>query len=175
MANNINLLPTDFRVNKDIAHTAVLITRLAVVAGIILLIVGAAGGGIFLFIQTKVKETETTSNNLKSQIQGLETTEQKFILVKDRVTKSQSILSQRGKFVEFANYLEFVKTLPSGTTFVDEELDSSVSKIILNVSNSADLATIIDLIGSSTNYVRASIESIDFDPSKGYELTLNLF
>lgn len=175
MPNSINLLPTDFRANKDVAHAAVLLTRLGVMAGVVLLVGGAIGGGFFLFMQNKVSESETTRTNLRSEIKGLETTEQKFILVKDRVTKSQNILSQRGKFDEFNNYLELVKELPTGVTFVEEELDATTSKITLNIADSSTLSSIVQLVESGNKYVRASIESIDFDPTKGYELVLNLF
>ncbi len=175
MKNDINLLPKDLKANKDIVKLSTLLARLAVVVGLVLLLGSAIGGGYLLFLQNQVQQSETVRNNIKAQIQGLETTEQKFILVKDRVLKSQNILSQRGKFKEFKNYLEFVKLLPENVSFAEEELDASISRITLNVPSSADLSFVLDLIESDQKYVQAKIENLNFDILKGYKLTLNLF
>lgn len=173
--SEINLLPTEFRANKDVAKTASILNRLALVAGILFLIAGGIGGAVFYFLNTSVSESNVKQLALRDQITSLESTEQTFILIKDRLQKSQTIMGSRGRFQQFSNYKELVENLPEGSRFTEEELDEATSKLTVITTSSSAIASIIERIQNDPRYTKVKVESLDFDASRGYELIINIF
>lgn len=173
---DINLLPQELKTGKDVEKTAQVLTRVVVVLVVILVIIGAAGGGALLIMNNNLKESKTHQDELKQSIQGLESTEQKIVLVRDRIQKSQSLLTARGEYTTLTKYDQLIKSLASSeASFVGAEVSVDVKKLKLSFKNSRSLSSVLKFLGETTEYEAVTIESLTFNPFSGYDLELILF
>jgi hypothetical protein len=173
---DINLLPQELKTGKDVQKTAQVLTRVVVVLVVVLIIIGGAGGGALLIMNNNLKESKTRQDELKQNIQNLESTEQKIVLVRDRIQKTQNLLTAREEYQTLTKYDQLIKSLaPTEASFVGAELSTDVKKLKLSFKNSRSLSTVLKFLSETSEYEAVTIESLTFNPFSGYDLELILF
>lgn len=174
MANNINLLPTELKTGKDVIRTSRAVTRFTIILGGIFLTIAVIGGGIIFFLGTRASDGKQKEEQLKTQIQSLEQTEQQLVLMKDRIQKTQTIFEQRSTYQTLKNYDAIFAKLPPDALVTGLEIDNEVSTLTVNARNSDDLATILGFFKDKSLYNRVELESLNFNVFSGYEIVLSI-
>src|SRR3989344_2426496 len=92
-ALKINLLPGDLAPKASVLKLANALKKLSLL-GFALFLVGTLGGvAFFIYLTTEVESLRTSQEQPKKTISSLEQTEQRIILVRDRVQKAEKIIT----------------------------------------------------------------------------------
>ncbi|MBX4205774.1 hypothetical protein KW795_01110 [Candidatus Microgenomates bacterium] len=170
----INLLPTDVSVSKDVLKAANILKNLAI-AGSFLLIILATGGILTLFLLTTQSTNEQKrADALKTEIKSIEIVEQKYFLVKDRLTKANTIIKNRTNEPKIDNLKNLTQTLPEGVTIFDSEVGLSLTKVTINATQSVGLTTFLSSLITNPSYKEMTMKGFSFNPNTGYFVILEL-
>src|SRR3989304_7120873 len=174
MPQNINLLPQSRTLNTQVALTATRLTRLTIVVFISFLIFGGLSIG-FLFLGTNdLQKVQEQNDNLKLNIKSLQEAEQNLILVRDRVGKIKTIISERSFEDKLAKIQNLMKRLPVGQEPKTLEIDITRSRGSLNFETSESLANFLRVLIENDDYGQIELNTLQFDINGEYEVELVL-
>ncbi|MBN1168784.1 hypothetical protein JXA63_02740 [Candidatus Woesebacteria bacterium] len=170
----INLLPDSFRVKSSSVRTAELLKKIYAILFVIVIIAMSTSIGLFYMYKTRVGEAEERKISLERQIKALEETEQRLILVQDRLSKVQQISE--------------IKDVNEGLGVFEFVLDNSESKIIIGnvtvgeksiemqVSSESTLDTFqfISMLKDSQEFSDITVLSMNFSPRQGFATNIAL-
>lgn len=172
MREKINLLPTDSRktgfVVSFLGFTKKANSLLTIVSLVLVL------GSTIFFVQNLVgrRGLLTKKEELLASIASLEATEQKLVLVRDRLEYARAILAKKGAIFPLVKFGEIASLLPSDVAISSFDISTDRTSLSAVITTSTSLATMLELIASQTFYRTISVESINFSPENGYFVTL---
>lgn len=167
----INLLPSEKIESKETQKTVSLLTRVAIAVGTIVIIEGLAGAGLLLFFNSKLQNAQQKHDLTISQISSLEITEQELVLVKDRLGKIQTVVSDRGNFTTIDKFNTVINTLPTNIASVERiEISPGISKLTLVSTNSDELKNLVEQMSNSSEFSSSLIKTLNFSQGKGFEV-----
>lgn len=168
-AANINLLPVDLSAKSGIAKLAALLKRTSFFMLATFLVLGFLAGAFIIFFSIQLDSTNKTNQNLSAQISTLEVTEQKTVLIKDRLQKVKSLGTQKDVLSGVDAVNTITETLPSGVSLAEVNLDTSGTvQFSFNVTDSSTLVSFLANLVSQTDFKNLSIKSFSFTPVTGY-------
>lgn len=175
MPNSINLLPNELRNGKTLTKNIQTFNRLIIALSFVFMFLVSLGFG-YLYIQDQnLKRSLEQQELTKNSITNLQQTEQKLVLIKDRLEKAKTIIDDRNTYETLKLYDAFVRSLPSDASFTGAEVEGDIRKISITVASSASLAQILDLLEQSEGvYQKIAINNLTYSEFSGYNLTLNL-
>lgn len=171
---DINLLPTELKSSKEVLNTSRLLTRLAIAFGFVLAVSGLAGAGVLYYLSNQAELATSKRAELQNNVQSLESTEQKVVLMRDRVTKISEVLADRSKYDLISKYENLLLQMPPEAVLEEAELDTDISKLTIVVPTSLDLEQVLAIVESEGQYSRVKLDNLDYNPSSGYEIVLDL-
>lgn len=171
-ASNINLLPVDLSAKSGVAKTAALLKRVSFFMVATFLVLGFLAGAFIVFFSIQLDSVAKTNQNLTSQIATLEVTEQKTVLIKDRLQKVKSLQSQKDVLAGVGIIKKITDSLPVGVSLADANLDTSgVAEFSFNVTDSGTLVNFLANLIALPDYKTLVIKSFSFTPVTGYLVT----
>lgn len=170
----INLLPPDLTPKEGIlklsnALKKVSILGYAALSITILLLVGA-----FFILSRQIDESASTQKRLKDTVTSLKQTEQRLILVKDRLEKAGRVLGFKTGSDEIEGFEQLVLMFPEGVAISEVDLNTNSIKVNLLAQSSSSLAEFLARLLASGLYNRIVLTDLGFNQKAGYELVLNL-
>ena len=91
---NINLLPTELKPKGQILKASKLLKKVSLVALLVFIVFAVLVFGSLIFLSTSIKSSQSNQEDLKSKVKALEQTEQRLVLVKDRLKKIAKVFSR---------------------------------------------------------------------------------
>lgn len=168
-ASNINLLPIDLSAKSGVAKTAALLRRVSMFGLVVFMVLGVMAGVFVVIYSIQLNSVITGNQALASQISTLEVTEQKTVLVKDRLQKIKNIEAQADVLNSVAGLTKVDSSLPQGVTIADVAIDAlGKTSFSFNVTDSSSLANFLGSLIVSGNYKQLTIKSFTFAPQTGY-------
>lgn len=171
----INLLPKGLAKESSsvkFAESAKKISQAGLILFIFFLIAGIA---YLFFLSSQVNSSNAVQDQLKVAIRSLEDTEQRVVLIKDRVEKSAFALSEPSASLSVVSFEAFSSNLPAGVNLVETRITGEKTDASFLTRSSSDLVQLMAAITSSDFYERVELESFGFTPAAGYLMTINLF
>jgi hypothetical protein len=169
----INLLPKDLLPQAAIIKFASLLKNLVII-GFFLFIL--AGGGLIAFLvfnSVELSRVNQQSQQLQNSIRSLEQTEQRFVLLKDRLGKVRQVLDKEssGNAVNSLNSL--IPTLPENAFITEAIVSSKELETTFLVTSSSSLTRLLGTIVTLDEFTLTKLISFSFNPNLGYVLSLN--
>jgi hypothetical protein len=172
---NINLLPQEMGSNPKADKLVKKIKGYLVNELIILTLVVAAGLGAYFYYTNQVSLSEARVNDLKRQISSQESSEQKLMLIKDRVNKADSVLSKDATSTKIAQLELLLDIFPSGVSLNKADINEDRLEVELSAANTSSLVNFLSLVMNNGDYSRIDMVSLDYTNEKAFSITLDLF
>lgn len=170
---SINLLPQAAGPSKKVLKTSKMLRKVMTISGLVIFAAGTVMLAAFLFLTQESSTNSQSQANLISSIESLQETEQKLILVKDRLHKIQKIKSDspgEGGVDELGKIVSF---FPDGVTVEEARIIGKTIEIKLIAQNSDQLDQILSLL-TLENYANIELSSINYSSIRGMNMSLKV-
>lgn len=171
---NINLLPSDSGPNPRLLAQVANIKKI----GIILLVIAALGGltaGGFLF--TSLREAQNLSgevDDIKSSIASLQASEQRLVLIRDRISKIKPVLADSTMHDVLVKFHDLILALPSDVTIEEEALSDEAVSVTFKTFSLSGFNSVLALFDTLAHYTAVYITQLTFSTAEGYKITMVL-
>lgn len=168
MSIKLNLLPKELLVDPKLAK----VYKIGKAMGLILtafFIVFSLGAILFFVISNiSLSNNKKQVESLKASVVALETSEQKMVLLKDRLNKISGIYKKPSSISNLNLVTPFIINKEENTSILNLDIDSS--KIILDVSfkSTASMTTFFETLKNSKDFKNVTLTSFGYNPSIGY-------
>lgn len=170
MENKMNLIPKDMSISPKTVKSVKTVNYMSIVLGSALSLCVLAGIIYIVYLNTVKVSSQQQIENLKTQITNLQSSEQKLILVKDRLTKisaiqkDESIADTLDSFIDFSNSISQDSTI----NIMDTKLSSSKSEVTVSADSSLSINRVLGFLGSGQVYKNVVMNTLGFNPLSGY-------
>lgn len=166
----INFIPTDMAVPVKSVKLAKTLNKLSIVGVILLILSVISAIVLFFFFSSDLKKTNASVATLKNEISSLEKSEQKLILVKDKLEKIsyiKSLSSAENDINQFKSINEIVLSA-SNSAFTEISVGSSKTEISLSTPDSSSLSLILSSFTNLKDYAKITLSSLGFNSTSGF-------
>ncbi len=167
----INLLPTDFAPTGPVARFTNILRGSVILGFILFVILLLALIGIFIFNSINLSATVSRENQLKDSIKALSATEQKFVLVKDRVARAKEILDRENASEAAQKLEQLLAGLPE-VSLTQSEIVAGKSELNFLATTPAGLANLLTRLKTSGLFQAIVLSSLNFNPTTGYQVNI---
>ncbi|MFC1625455.1 hypothetical protein ACFL1Q_00230 [Patescibacteria group bacterium] len=172
MAIKLNLLPPELAVRGGVVKIARVLTSLAIaaIAGFIIFTVGMIA--FFVVSSYELRSLSTTVSKLKSEVRAQESTEQKIVLLKDRVGKIRSLSSYDSSDKDIVNVESVLSAVGTQTSVGQLGVEPKKIDLSLVFKDPSELSNFIRSVTDSKIYKNVIMPSLGFSPINGYSISL---
>lgn len=170
--HGINLLPADLTPKKSILKLSSAAKKISIVGYSLVLISAVVFVGIFFMLSRQIQTSLSNQARLKSTISSLEQTEQRLILVKDRLEKVDKVLGSKSANQEIEFFDDLLSMFPEGVSLDEANLSAEGTKITLKMQKSSSLVEFLATLLSSGTYSHIELESFAYNSQTGYKVVL---
>lgn len=173
MAIKVNLLPTELVLSGGINKVLRLTRMLGVISLAGFLIFGLGLAAFFIISTFQLNSLNSGNAGLKTRITGLESSEQKMILLKDRIAKIKTVQGFPTISKNLDNIEPVLGTLATGTAVNELDIDPTKVATTINFKSTGDMASFIKSLSSQTAFPSVILSSFGFNPASGYLVTVS--
>lgn len=170
---DINLLPEELKPKSYAIKLSKNLRRYSFLGLIIFVIALMVMGGIQIALTIRQRSLDNKKNTLESQIKALEATEQKLVLVKDRLGKIEKILSTDETSTSVDAFSLFANNLPEGVSIESVSIDKKSAIVSLKTDSSQNLSRLFGVI-SSIGYKKVILTSFSYNIDTGYKFDVSI-
>ena len=170
---NINLLPTDLGPSKFLLGVAYFCKKATILMSIVFFIAAIGFIVYFVIVKPKITNLSVSRDSLKESIAGLEETEQKLFLTKERIGKIKSILA----LYSVASDLPTVNSLVSNSAGVGighAAVSEEKTAVDTTFRDSSALSSFLAFLMQIPGYKGIFLNSLSFNPVTGYSTGFEL-
>lgn len=170
----VNLLPKELKPKKYIVKISKTLTSVALIALLVFITSAVVVTGVFFIVSNRLSDTAKKQEELTRQIHALEETEQKIVLIKDRLGKIDTSLSKNSAS-EKVDILESVIDMSEGFANVDgAELSDKQAKITVIVDGSLNLTKLLANMITLGGFKKVEMLSFKLNRARGFELEFGI-
>jgi hypothetical protein len=169
--SGINLLPQELRPKTYAIKLSKTLKHAATISLTILFVALAVAAGVYFFL---VYRGRTISNNgqiATNEIKTLEKTEQKLVLLHDRLEKIETITADTRSSDSALAFKEIVASLPQDVSVSDVKIDQSYLDLTVTAGSSSLLTRFFSTV-TGLGYKDILLKSFFFDKEFGYRVEL---
>lgn len=171
---DINLLPVSNTPNNSTTKVVSASKKIGVYASILLILALLTYVGIYGFFYINGTVTSSSIATLENQIKAQEQTEQKIILLRDRVSKAFTVLNTNTAKDEIMTFSDVTSHAPTGTRVIGSTILPSELTISLNAQESRQITEFVRSLTDSGKYAQIETVSMDFSPKDQYVAVFRL-
>lgn len=164
----INLLPTDLSPKGPVVKLATILKNVATVSFLIFFLAVLGMAALFILNSVTLRTIGERSEALKTSIASLEETEQRLVLVRDRLSKVKQVLGAESGIEEVEGLEKITTGLGAGTTLSEAVVDKDSLEVTFIVSSSTELAQLMSKVISQDSFKKVELTALSFNPSAGY-------
>lgn len=166
----VNLLPKELKPRKYIVKISKVLTNVALIALLVFVISAAVITGVFIIISNRLSSSQEKHEELIIQIKALQETEQKIVLIKDRLEKVNKMKS-KASASEKVDVLDDVIRISEGSAIVNAAtLSDKKANVLVIVDGSLSLTKFLSGILISGGFEEIEMLSFEFKKDEGYEI-----
>jgi hypothetical protein len=174
MAVKFNLLPPELSVSKDLSNTLKILRALDVIGIAAFLIFGVGLGVFFIISYFSLRNINSTNSALKSQVNVRQGSEQKIVLLKDRIKKIMTAQKISDALPGLVTAEPLLANLSSSTSISQMKIDSTSTDLSLNLKSNTDLSTFLSAVEISNIFKTVTVSTFSFSPTTGYLIDVNM-
>jgi len=166
----VNLLPKELRPKRYIVKISKVLTNVALIALLVFVISAAVITGVFLVVSDRLSSSQEKHEELTIQIKALQETEQKIVLIKDRLEKVNKMKS-KASASEKVDILGDVIKISEGSAIVNSAtLSDKKADVLVIVDGSLNLTKFLSDIIISGGFKKIEMLSFGFEKDGGYKI-----
>jgi len=172
---DINLIPQEEKPSKFVLYFAKIVNRLLILSLVGFLTALIVGVSVYYLYSIKNKEVVARQNELKNEISILEKSEQRLVLIKDRLTKIDSILKNSniaGNNIDIIEETFKVAELP--TYISGFSLSGNVTEVGFYTDSSAGMTKLLSFMVGSGKFSKIDFLGFQYTQTSGYNFRLGL-
>lgn len=174
MPVNLNLLPPELAVSKNLGNALKTLRALGVIA-IAVFLISAIGLGVFFVVSTISLNTLNTSvNQLESQVSAQEASEQQLIILKDRIAKITKAKDSPSAVKTITNVDALLSGLSADSSITQFNADPLRAEMTINFKSNSDLTAFVRSVSATKLFGSIDLSSFGFSPVAGYLVGINL-
>lgn len=168
MAIKVNLLPVEKRVGKGLQRILRVTRMLGVISLGAFIIFGLGLVAFFIFNSVQLNDFNTTNASLEGKIAGLETSETKLALLKDRVAKIKVLTNIPTALHNLDSTNSILAPLTADSNVNELSANSAKVSLSLNFRSTGDIANFLKALSETREFQTVSLTSFSFNPTSGY-------
>lgn len=174
MAIKLNLLPPDYTVSGSTAKTLKALRSLGVISIAAFVVFALIIVGFFIVSSIESNNLNASINSLTSQIKSQEQTEQKVVLLKDRLKKIKAIQANSGSIDNLDKAGEVVDKLGPDATLTEFSVDPDKVDLSVAFRTNSDLTNFLSELTATKAFKSVVLTSFGFNPTSGYLVGVRL-
>lgn len=172
MAINLNLLPEDKSVNKNLSQALSFVRSITTLL-LVVFVVSLVGILAFLIInKAELNSLNNQNTTLKSQVLALEKVEQQTVLLKDRLGKIVSVQKNIESLSSASDIGTIESALPTGATLEELSVNDQKTEATFVFNSASSFGQFIDQISNNLAYKSIELSLFGYSPTTGYVATL---
>lgn len=170
--NNLNLLPPELSVSKDLNGLLKTLRALGVIAIAAFLIFGIGVAAFFIISTISLNGINANVVRLTGQVSAQQKSEQQIFLVKDRIAKIITIQQFPDSLPNLAAIDTFLSSLSENSSVNEISIDPAAVTLSVNLKTNSDLSTFLESLQSSGVFQSIIITSFNLNTASGYALEI---
>jgi len=170
----INLLPTDLSPKGPVIKLAKSLKNIAIVGFVVFVISLASLIVFFLFISTRLSSSATRQDQFKKSIKSLEQTEQRLVMVKDRLKYTKQVLGKANAADDLEQLKPLLLSLPESASINQVDIAKDKVELTILVTDSSGVSQSLATLMAANLYEKIVLLSFSFNPNTGYFINLEL-
>jgi len=170
----INLLPTDLAPKASIIKASGTVKKTLSIGFFIFILMAIGIGAFFIFYSKELKTSKAKVAELQSNIKALEKTEQRLLLVKDRLDKAKQVLGSATASDEIDNAYTLISSLQQDVGLVNADFKEEETNITFFAPNTVSMSQTVKTITTLGLYTGIDMKSFNFVPEQGFLLSFKL-
>jgi hypothetical protein len=171
----INLLPQELKPKAGVLKLSKTLNKLALVSVGVLLSTTIVLIGSFIFFSQQSNASVERQENLQSEIRALEQTEQRLILVKDRLSKINKILSSGSVASQIELLKKVLAIMPSEVLLQDLEITDENVRIEVSSGSLSGIGQFFLKILQVQDFRKVNVDGFSFRNISGYVVVLEFY
>lgn len=170
IAKTINFIPSEMAVPAKSVKLAKVLNKMSIVGVILLILTTVLAIFFFVLFSIELKKVDSSIIALKNEVSSLEKTEQKLILVKDKLGKIsyvQSLDSAENEIIEFQKLNDIVNSA-SDSSLTEINIDLNKTEVSLTSANSDSLSSVLGLFSTIKDYGKIILTSLGLNQTSGF-------
>lgn len=171
MAIKIDLLPIESKIKGSYIKAA----KFAKTLGLILISIYLLGSifvtGYILVLNSQIGSIENNIEKLKIDIRSLESSEQKIVLLKDRISKIKYIMTLKSANTGLDSIKDIIDKLDENSSVTELKIDTSRIEASFNLKSTSALYSFMNNL-QSQQFTNLKIDNFTFNPNTGYLISV---
>lgn len=173
--SDINLLPQELKPNKSVLVLANKIKKASIILASLFFLGTIVVIGLNYYLTSNLEKTNQEIEILRSEIRSLESTEQRLVLVKDRIEKIVKIAARGSTYEEIEVAKNLLSVKSEDIVLNSFYADRDVLKTSFSSPSLATVGSYVEKMVAFAGINRVMLVSFDFNPLVGYTLVINIF
>ncbi|OGM04476.1 hypothetical protein A3E15_00370 [Candidatus Woesebacteria bacterium RIFCSPHIGHO2_12_FULL_42_9] len=170
----INLLPQGLAARPSVVKTSGVVKQVLTVGFIIFILAAVVISAFFIFYSRELKTSREKITELEGNIKALEVTEQRLLLVKERLEKAKQVLGADSSIDEVEAFSSLLASLPEGVSISEVRILKEETRMTFGAPSTPVLASVIKLMRESSLYKNIDMIAFSFSPETGFNVGLKL-
>lgn len=170
----VNLLPQELKPTGYILKVSKIMRRIVIIGLVVFFVFFAAYGALVYGIGSRTKVIKASQTSLESKIKTLQDTEQRLVLIKDRLTKISQVSMYQNISKEIKLLEEINSSIPSGVEISKVDILPGTIKLSLTAADSNLIKNAILTLNNPDQFVTFEIIALRYKGSSGYEMEINV-
>jgi Tfp pilus assembly protein PilN len=164
----INLLTTDLAPKASVVKASGAIKKLTTLGIIALVVSLCVSIGLFLTFNNQLRTSSARTSQLGESIRALEQTEQRLVLIKDRLSLAKEAQLRGGSVQELLAIQKVVDSFPEGIRVQKFKIEKDIISASITAQNSTALTQMLAILVSTEGYTNVELSALTFVPSTGF-------
>ncbi len=174
MATAINLLPAELVPKGALTRIGNTISSLVIAGFVVFFVFGLGVIALIIVNSFQINSLTNRQNQLRENIKSLEETEQRLVLVSDRVGKARIIYEGESAGKSTDNLFKLILSFPGGINLSAVETDPKKTSLSVSSADSTSLAQFMSGLVSGNFFENIRLSSFTFNPATGYLVTFDV-
>ena len=171
--NDINLLPEELKPSRSVIKFSSGLNKIALLGVTTLLIVLVLAVSVYFFFSYMLSTSYKNQESLHGQIKAMEKTEQRLVLLKDRMAKIAVVYKEPKANDEVERLDSLTPMFPQGILVEGVSMEENDLKVAVSSPVLDNISKYIASVVTSGKFKKINLVSLAFDPGKGYVVELS--
>ena len=172
--SRINLLPDSFKIKSSIVKTSQLLKKIYIMLFVGTLVSAATSTGLFIMYKYRMDDAKERESSLIRQIEAMEETEQRLVLVKDRLKKVEQISKTKNANDQLEGINVLIDESDSYVTFEEAGAEHDLLDVKIKSRSTVDTFDFLEHVNGSEEFAFVTIESMEYLPGAGFQTEMLL-
>lgn len=171
---DINLVSAKLAPSPQIKKLASYIKKFTFIATPVVIVGIVAVLGVSGVNATRLRSLENQKSELTAKIKSLESVEQQYTLVIDRLNKLKGVSQGADAYSDYEVFKDVSANLPEGVNFMEGSISPGSFEVSYEAESSKQLSQIFSDILSNSLYSKVTLRDFSFNSERGYVFTFEL-